>query len=160
MKAEDLVIGKRYRIRQWDDMEKEFGMNGCGDIKTQYIFTEPMRPLCGKVATLVGVDSCRVFLENWIDCNGLVVKWCFTADMLEEIETVTDSNEPDYYNYKHKPKYVIRDWGLNFNLGCVVKYVARAGKKDDILKDLKKAKDYIEFEMEAIEKEREESENN
>lgn len=157
MKAEDLVIGKQYRIRQWDDMEKEFGMNGCGDIKTQYIFTEPMRPLCGKVATLVGVDSYGVYLKTWIDCDGLDTEWCFNADMLEEIEVKTnaDSDEPDYYNYRYKPKYVIRDWGLNFNLGCVVKYVARAGKKDDILKDLKKAKDYIEFEIEAIEKERE-----
>lgn len=156
MKVEDLVIGKRYRIRRWEDMENEFGLDGDGNIKTQVCFVEAMRRLCGKEATLKNINGKSVGLGDWIDCDKLDTKWGFNADMLEEIETetVTDSDEPDYYNYKYKPKYVIRDWGLNFNLGCVVKYVARAGKKDDILKDLKKARDYIEFEMEAIEKER------
>ena len=32
---------------------------------------------------------------------------------------------------------------LSFNRGNVVKYIARAGKKDDELQDLYKAKDYI-----------------
>ena len=36
---------------------------------------------------------------------------------------------------------------LNFNRGNIVKYVARAGKKDDELQDLLKAKDYIEREI-------------
>lgn len=156
MKVEDLVIGKRYRIRQWDDMEMEFGLDERENIKVPYIFVKNMRCLCGKEATLKKINRKLVELGDWIDCDQLDTKWGFNADMLEEIDTETaiDSDEPDYYNYKYKPKYVIRDWGLNFNLGCVVKYVARAGKKDDILKDLKKAKDYIEFEIEAIEKER------
>ena len=52
---------------------------------------------------------------------------------------------------------MIRDWGLNFNLGNAVKYLARAGRKDDIVQDLKKAKEYIQFEIDAIEAEREKS---
>ena len=55
---------------------------------------------------------------------------------------------------KFEPKDVIRDWNLNFNLGNTVKYIARAGKKDDVLQELKKAKQYLEFEIEAIEAER------
>lgn len=51
---------------------------------------------------------------------------------------------------KFEPKDVIRDWGLNFNLGSAVKYLARAGRKDDIVQDLSKAKEYIDFEIEAI----------
>lgn len=57
---------------------------------------------------------------------------------------------------KYEPKDVIRDWGLNFNLGSAVKYISRAGRKDDILQDLHKAKQFLEFEIEALEKEREE----
>src|SRR5262249_13783349 len=34
---------------------------------------------------------------------------------------------------------VIEAWSLNFNLGNVVKYISRAGKKGDALEDLKKA---------------------
>lgn len=55
---------------------------------------------------------------------------------------------------KFEPKDVIRDWGLNFNLGSAVKYVARAGRKDDVVQDLKKAQEFIQFEIDAIEAER------
>lgn len=68
-------------------------------------------------------------------------------------------NAPHYEDgRKYKPRKVIRDWGLNFNLGSAVKYIARAGRKDDIIKDLKKAIEYIQFEIEAIEEERKEPE--
>lgn len=34
---------------------------------------------------------------------------------------------PDHYCFsKFEPKDVIREWGLNFNLGSAVKYIARA----------------------------------
>ena len=55
---------------------------------------------------------------------------------------------------KYEPKDVIRNWGLNFNLGNAVKYIARAGRKDDIVQELKKAQEYIQFEIDAIEAER------
>ena len=62
---------------------------------------------------------------------------------------------PLHYCYgKYEPKDVIRDWGLNFNLGSAVKYISRAGRKDDIIQDLKKAKQFLEFEIEALEEER------
>lgn len=54
---------------------------------------------------------------------------------------------------KFEPKNVIRDWGLNFNLGSAVKYISRAGRKDDIIQDLKKAQEFIQFEIEALEEE-------
>ena len=43
---------------------------------------------------------------------------------------------------------VIEAFDLNFNLGNVVKYVCRAGKKDEcIISDLLKARDYIDREI-------------
>lgn len=47
---------------------------------------------------------------------------------------------------------VISDYKLNFNRGNVVKYVFRAGKKDDELQDLLKARDYLDREIEFIRK--------
>ena len=63
---------------------------------------------------------------------------------------------PSHYaeGRKHEPKDVIRDWHLNFNLGSAVKYLSRAGRKDDIVQDLKKAQQFIQFEIDAIEEER------
>ena len=71
---------------------------------------------------------------------------------------MTDNNftRPSHYcdGRKYEPKDVIRDWELNFNLGNAVKYIARNGKKEgeSALKDLNKAKQYLEFEIEYLEK--------
>lgn len=70
----------------------------------------------------------------------------------ERIDLVT---RPFHYTggRNYEPRKVIHDWELNFNLGNVVKYVSRAGRKDgeDALIDLHKARQYLEFEIEEIE---------
>ena len=43
-------------------------------------------------------------------------------------------------------------WQLDFHLGNVVKYIARAGKKGDLLQDLKKAQWYLARRIAQIEK--------
>jgi len=61
-------------------------------------------------------------------------------------------SKPEHYCFsKYEPKDVIREWGLNFNLGNAIKYIARAGKKESAIKDLKKARQYIEFEIDYLE---------
>lgn len=55
---------------------------------------------------------------------------------------------------KYEPKDVIRDWGLNFNLGNAVKYLSRAGRKGNAVEDLRKAQEYIQFEIDALQTEK------
>lgn len=61
----------------------------------------------------------------------------------------------EYYGKDNpfEPIKVIDHYELNFSLGNVIKYVLRAGKKDgeSKLKDLTKAKDYLEHEIEKLE---------
>lgn len=67
---------------------------------------------------------------------------------------VSDSvNHPAHYggDTPTEPIKVIRAWGLGFNLGNVVKYLARAGKKGSALEDLKKARFYLDDEIKALE---------
>jgi len=47
---------------------------------------------------------------------------------------------------------VIEDWNLNFNEGNVIKYVARARHKGAHLEDLKKARQYLDFEIARVER--------
>ena len=42
---------------------------------------------------------------------------------------------------------VCKDYALNFNRGNILKYVTRAGKKDNELQDLRKALDYLQREI-------------
>lgn len=53
-------------------------------------------------------------------------------------------NHPAHYNVgKVEVIDAIEAWGLDFCLGNVVKYVARAGHKGQALEDLKKAQWYL-----------------
>lgn len=62
-------------------------------------------------------------------------------------------SHPSHYTEgrEYEPRKVIMDWGLDFYLGNTVKYISRAGRKNDALEDLKKAKQYLEWEIEMIE---------
>ena len=63
-------------------------------------------------------------------------------------------NHPSHYNMgKYEAIDVIEDWNLGFNLGNTVKYISRAGHKDNILQDLKKAAWYLDREIKRLEKE-------
>lgn len=65
-------------------------------------------------------------------------------------------NHPSHYAFgrKYEPIDVIRDWDLNFNLGNTVKYISRAGRKDNIIQDLKKARFYLDAEIKYLESEK------
>ena len=63
-------------------------------------------------------------------------------------------NHPKHYGGADNPYEaikVIEAWGLGFNLGNLVKYVARAGKKDDVIQELKKARWYLDREIAILE---------
>lgn len=45
---------------------------------------------------------------------------------------------------------VIEAWRLGFCLGNVVKYIARAGKKGSLVEDLKKARWYLDREIQRL----------
>ena len=53
---------------------------------------------------------------------------------------------------------VIEAFGLGFNLGNVIKYVLRAGRKGDALEDLEKAAYYLDREIDKLETQAEEGE--
>ena len=68
-------------------------------------------------------------------------------------------NNPSHYTEgrEYEPIKVIKDWDLNFNLGNTVKYISRAGRKDDIVLDLKKARFYLDAEIEYLENQRQQA---
>ena len=83
-------------------------------------------------------------------CNGCDGEKFYSDTEKQSIFDVV--SHPSHYTEgrKYEPRKVIADWGLNFNLGNAVKYVARAGRKGDKIEDLRKAIQYIEFEIEEL----------
>lgn len=60
---------------------------------------------------------------------------------------------PSHYcaGRKYEPIKVINDWGLDFELGNALKYISRAGRKNDAIEDIQKAIQYLVFELEKLE---------
>lgn len=73
-------------------------------------------------------------------------------ETVTKTETEFDNvNHPKHYTdgRKYEPIEVIEDWKLDFCLGNAVKYISRAGRKDETktIEDLEKAKWYIDREI-------------
>jgi hypothetical protein len=65
-------------------------------------------------------------------------------------------NHPEHYGGSenvYEAIKVIENWDLDFHLGNTVKYISRAGKKDNDkeLQDLKKAQWYLERRIQNLE---------
>ena len=77
-----------------------------------------------------------------------------TSEQLADIKRRETVDHPDYYKTGGIEAIdAIEAWGLGFNLGNVVKYIARAGRKTkDGLRDLKKAEWYLSREIKRRER--------
>ena len=73
------------------------------------------------------------------------------SDMKQDTTPDMVSHPPHYTFGRFEVIDVIEDWGLGYHLGNVVKYVARSGRKDNAVQDLKKAKWYLERAIEKME---------
>jgi hypothetical protein len=61
----------------------------------------------------------------------------------------TNTYGPEYYRRGSIQVWdFIRDQGLNFHLGNAIKYICRAGYKEDRIADLRKAIHYLQNELE------------
>jgi hypothetical protein len=78
-----LKKGMKVRIRQWEDMEKEFGLDEDGDINCAACFTRNMKPLCGKTIEINELDFDE---ENNEYCSVETDFFIISGDMCVPIE--------------------------------------------------------------------------
>lgn len=75
----------------------------------------------------------------------------FIIDELEPKKELV--NHPNHYGGKDNPYEaikVIEAWDLGFCLGNTVKYISRAGKKDETIQELEKALWYLKREIKNL----------
>ncbi len=109
---------------------------------------------CGRVATNP-CDACGLadgHLPNCVFTHPVQRREADQPSAATKSDPVSHSAHYTFGQYEVRK--VIEDWGLGFNDGNVVKYVARAGRKDPAkhLEDLQKAQQYLAFEIERVEK--------
>lgn len=79
----DFKVGDRVRIRQWDDMANEFGVNGIFDfIQVSKHFTPRMKFLCGKECIITAKYNGIISLKFEEDVDA---PFKFSVGMVEHI---------------------------------------------------------------------------
>ncbi len=82
-------VGDKVRVRQWDDMAKEFYVNDGGNIFVDgYYFVNKMKQFCGKVYKV-----CRTNLHSensyLLNSEDEIFDWLFTDGMLEDVNSLS-----------------------------------------------------------------------
>lgn len=88
--------GDKVRVRSWESMEKEFGVNKNGSIKCrieEVWFIKDMKKYCGEIVTI------KEAIDNIYKTKEDDELWNFTDDMLEPVEF-------DWESFKDKINYI------------------------------------------------------
>ena len=81
--ARKFEVGQKVKIRQWDDMEKEFGLNLIGSINCYRSFVETMKNFCGRIATIKEILSDGTVILDFEDKSANISSWEYSTDMIE-----------------------------------------------------------------------------
>lgn len=92
-------VGDKVRVRQWDDMAKEFGESfGSIDIPHFY-FPRSMEKYCGEVVTIEKADTCSYHIKEDEE------HWYWTDDMFEPYK-VTLARQADFIDKEAYSKLI------------------------------------------------------
>jgi hypothetical protein len=111
---------------------------GFGDVREENTMNENTKKL------LAGND---IYEEEVTDANKNKQKPCKTKKGCKRCEPTPAEkvNNPTHYNTgKIEVIDAIEDWGLGFNDGNAIKYIARHKHKDDSVQDIEKAIWYLQ----------------
>ena len=122
------------------------------------------------------INSSLIDLQNNRDCMAeLRSKGIYSETIIEDIKNEVDRivelfnkkpeltsissnvsstlSRPAHYGGENNPFEaikIIHHYNLNFNLGNIIKYTLRCGKKDEAIKELEKIKQYADFEIQRL----------
>ena len=94
----DFKVGDRVVVRDWDDMEKEYGVSKWGDINKDSQFTSGMKHLCGRTATVTCVEdrfSYKKVRVDFDDKSGSTACWAFNPWMFNPADAPAKSKTPE-----------------------------------------------------------------
>lgn len=108
-------VWDRIRIRQWDDMEREFWVDSSGSIDCRSTFAPYMKHLCWRTATIRSIIRERCYLTNWSDKDNTdreistdMIELIYHADWEEWFVVNDEENREDYSNKENRKDATIR----------------------------------------------------
>ena len=158
----EFKVGDRVRIKTWEQMEKEFGVEFSW-IACKCRFNSEMRHLCGRTATISDINDYKVKLTDWSDDTGGLY-WTISTDMIELVDTSkftkSDLQEGDIVTDRERCKSLFHNGALRGRTlsiyGLTDDLKDKEGKSDnDIVKVERPIKMEIVFERKEESKIRE-----
>lgn len=122
-------VGDRVVVRDWDDMEKEYGVyDGSGTIKCPNGFTVTMKHLCGRTATVVGVNGTSISVD--FDDKSGNTYWNYFKFMFNPTDALAREEEKpeakfkvgDYVTLKEGIASGKKYGALTLHSGCMYGY--------------------------------------
>ena len=109
-------VGDKVKVRTWEDMKKEFGLDCFYNIKCRCTFLEDMKEYCGKIVT---IKSSRNSADDKYRIYGIKEDggwWSWSNDMFEDI---SKTNKPTnkFFFKKDKTIYYDKD-GKRYVVKC------------------------------------------
>ncbi len=84
----NITVGGYYRVKTWEEMEEEYGLNESGNINVPFIFIPNMKYLCNKVVKVVSIRSAHTsygYIDKILVENE---SWRFSEEMLKPFYTL------------------------------------------------------------------------
>ena len=94
----DFKVGDRVVVRDWGDMAKEYGVTKWGDIPKDSQFTNSMKHLCGRTATVTCVEAGFRYKNvkvDFDDKSGSTAYWTFNPWMFNPSDAPAQSKTPE-----------------------------------------------------------------
>lgn len=88
-------VGDRVVVRDWDDMIEEYGDTEGGTIHCRFGFTDTMRHLCGRTATVTVTDAYKGCIKVDFDDKSGDTIWSYSSDMFNPTDIPAQSKTPE-----------------------------------------------------------------
>ena len=122
---EIIKAGNTVKIRQWEDMEKQYGYRYVDDLKVINVFmsfTEDMKKICGDVINIDEEIEKNYEKRGYFYYQGFIISTDMLEPYEEELDVINIPVKDEYLKDLHEEKqekkisYLEKEWGIKDNM--------------------------------------------
>ena len=122
---EIIKVGNKIRIREFDDMEKQYGYRYVDDAKVINVFmsfTEDMKKICGDVINIDEEIEKNYKERGYFYYQGFTISTDMLEPYEEELDVINIPVKDEYLKDLHEEKqekeisYLEKEWGIKDNM--------------------------------------------
>ena len=122
---EIIKVGNKIRIREFDDMEKQYGYRYVDDFKVINVymsFTEDMKKICGDVINIDEEIEKNYEKRGYFYYQGFSISTDMLEPYEEELDVINIPVKDEYLKDLHEEKqekkisYLEKEWGIKDNM--------------------------------------------